>query len=71
MREILSLDKIRAEREDMRAERLKLRSTLFDEDDIFGQQVAAIFKRFSRAQKRRARIEVLQPLEAIEFPPTV
>ena len=44
MKEILSLDKRRAERKDRRGERLKLRSTLLDEDDIFEQQVAALFK---------------------------
>ena len=71
IREIVRLDKRRAEREDRRAERLEMRSTLLDEDDIFGQQVASIFKRFSRAQKSRARIDVLQLLESIEFSPTV
>ena len=64
------MDKRRAEREDRRAERLEMRSTI-DEDDIFGQQVAAVFKRFDRAQKSRARIQVLQLLESVEFPSEV
>ena len=70
VREMARLDERRADREERRAERLESRGTL-DEDDIFGQQVAAIFKRFSRVQKSRARIQVLQLLENIEFPPTL
>ena len=67
MRKTVWLDKRCVEREDKRAERLEMRSTLLDEDDILGQQVAATFKRFSRAQKSRARIEVLQLLEVLNF----
>ena len=70
VREMTRLDERHADREERRAERLESRSTL-DEDDIFGQQVAAIFKRINRVQKSRARIQVLQLLESIEFPPTL
>ena len=57
----------RAAREERRVERV----SALDEDVVFGQQVAAILKRLNRLQKSTARIQILQLLENIEFPPTL
>ena len=67
MREMTRLDERCAAREERCAERV----SALDEDVIFGQQVATIIKRFNRVQKSTARIQVLQLLENIEFPPTL
>ena len=61
------LDERRAAREERRAEGV----SALDEDVVFGQQVAAILKRLNRLQKSTARIQILQLLENIEFPPTL
>lgn len=60
-----SLEKRRAEREERRAERQK--GANLDEDEVFGQQVASIMKRFDVATKSTARIKILQLLHDIEF----
>ena len=67
MREMTRLDERRAAREERHAER----ASALDEDVIFGQQVATIIKHFNRVQKSTARIQVLQLLENLEFPPTL
>lgn len=59
------MEERRAEREERRASRQ--RAPNVDEDEVFGQQVVTIMKRFDPAKKSSARIKVLQLLHDIEF----
>ena len=66
IRQLASLEERRAEREQRRANRQ--REASLDEDEVFGQQIVSIMKRFDPAKKSSARIQVLQLLHDIEFP---
>ena len=66
-KEMARIEERRRERDERRASREERQ--LLDEDAMFAQQIACIFKRLPAADKYCGRIQILELLQNIEFPP--